>query len=350
MNTKTKTTHIHNTTKNNNSNKKSTKKINNWQDYDKALSKRGDYTILVEESIKKGCFKKPLCKHTQGRPEEYSDGLIILILIFREIYHQPLRQVRDFTKCVLWSYGIVTKIPSIASLSRRAASLKIKLLPPDYYLYQAEPIKLAVDSSGFKVHGEGEWFRRKHGAQKHRTWQESHISLDVTSRLIPAIINTSSSVHDNTMLIPLLAETEKNTRRTGITRPLECILGNGAYDCNDNYQLARSLSTRFIAPPSKNATLHMDIDKHTKKLIDIPGWEDRNKVVREIKYHGGIDAWKDRSGYHQRSLVENAFFRLKNTFGDKMMNRTEANRKIEQYLRVMILNKFTTYGLPTYSR
>lgn len=352
MKSKTKTTHNYNTTKNNNNDKKTAqtiKKIKNWRKYSKALARRGDFLVLVKEAKRRDCFKKPLCKHTQGHPQEYSDELIMLILIFREIYHQPLRQARDFTRCVLWSYGIVTKIPSIATLSRRAASLKIKLLPPEYYLYQAEPIKLAVDSSGFKIHGEGEWFRRKHGAQKHRIWQESHISLDVTSRLIPAIINTSSSVHDNTMLIPLLAETEKNTRQTGITRPLECILGDGAYDCNDNYQLARSLSTRFIAPPPKNATLHMDIDKHTKNLIDIPGWEDRNKVVREIKYHGGIDVWKDGSGYHQRSLVENAFFRLKNTFGDKMMNRTEANRSTEQYLRVMILNKFTTYGLPEYN-
>lgn len=339
MKTKTKTTH----------NNHSTKKIINQHFYDQALAKRGDYLVFFEDAKKNDAFNKPLCKHTQGHPEEYSDGLILLILIYREIYHQPLRQVVRFTTMVLWSQNIIVRMPAISTISRRAAKLKIKLLPQEYYLYQNSPLKLAVDSSGFKIHGEGEWFRRKHGAQKHRVWQESHISLDVTSRLITAIINTANNVHDNTMLVPLLAETEKNTKLTGITRPLECILGDGAYDCKENYHLARKLRTRFIAPPPKNAALHIDIDKHTKKLIDIAGWEDRNKVIREIKYHGGMDVWKEKSNYHQRSLVENAFYRLKIAFTDKMMSRSEANRNTEQQLRVMILNKFTTYGLPKYS-
>lgn len=345
MKNKNKTTHNYNSTNNH----KNGKKIKNWREYNLALAKRGDLTALVEEARRKNAFKKPLCKHTQGHPEEYSDELIIFILVLREVYHQPFREVRKFAECILHLHGIFVRIPGIGTLSRRAANLKIELLPPEYYLYQGEPMKLAVDSSGFKVHGEGEWFRRKHGANKHRSWQESHIVIDVCSRLIPAIINTNSNVHDNTMLIPLLIETEKNLRRTGITRTLDCILGDGAYDCNENYHLARKLHTRLIVPPAKNATLHMDIDKHTKQLVDIPGWEDRNKVVREIKYHEGMEAWKDKNGYHQRSLVENAFFRIKNCFGDKMMNRTEANRRTEQYLRAMILNKFTTYGLPKYS-
>lgn len=352
MNTKTKTTHNNNITKTNKVTKepqKVRKKIINQSFYDRALAKRGGFTVFVEEAKTKHAFKKPFCKHTQGHPEEYSDELIKLILIYREIYHLPLRQAIDFTRDVLRSQCIYIKMPTKSTVSRRAAKLKIEILPPEYYLHQKEPIRLAVDSSGFKIHGEGEWFRRKHGRNKHREWQASHISFDVSSRFILGMLNTASNVHDNTMLVPLLIETEKNIRQTGVARELDCILGDGAYDCNDNYHLAKNLHTRLIVPPPSNAILHMTIDRQTQNLIDEAGWEDRNTVVREIKYHGGIDAWKDKSGYHQRSLVENAFYRLKNIFGDKMMNRTEANRNIEQQLRVMILNKFTTYGLPEYS-
>lgn len=339
MKTKTNTTHNNN----------NTKKIINQHFYDQALARRGDFTIFIEEARRKSAFSKPLCKHTQGHPEEYSDELIKLILIYREIYHQPLRQAIRFTTIILWLQGIIIKMPAISTVSRRAARLKIKLLPQEYYLCQGEPIKLAVDSSGFKIHGEGEWFRRKHGMNKHREWQESHISIDIASRFIPAIINTSNNVHDNTMLVPLLAETEKSIQKTGITRKLDCILGDGAYDSYGSYQFANNLKTKLIVPPPSNATLHLDIDTAAKQLVDMPGWEDRNRVVREIKFHGGIDAWKNNSGYHQRSLVENAFYRLKNIFGDKMRNRTEVNRNIEQQLRVMILNRFTTYGLPKYN-
>jgi len=344
MQNKTKTTHTHNTTNTNKINKKS---INNWREYNAALAKRGDFTILIEEARCKDAFKKPLCKHVQGHPEEYSDGLILLILIIREIYHQPLRQAIRLTMCMLFSQHIFIKLPSIATLSRRAAKLEIKLIPQSYFLYQNEPIKLAIDSSGFKIHGEGEWFRKKHGMHSHRMWQESHIGLDVTSRLITAIINTPSNVHDNTMLIPLLTKTERNTRQTGIIRPLECILGDGAYDCNDNYHLARKLNTRFIAPPPKNATLHYKVSK--TQITEDPNWHDRNEVIKEITYRTSLEQWKKGSGYHQRSLVENAFYRLKITFGDKMLNRTEANRNAEQQLRAMILNRFTMYGLPKYS-
>lgn len=339
MKTKTKTTHNNNTTK----------KITNQHFYDQALARRGDFLVFLSDAKVLGAFQKPLHRHIQGHPEEYSDELIKLVLIYREIYHQPLRQAVRFTNVILWSQNIIIKMPAISTISRRAAKLKIKLLPPECHQYQEKPIKLAVDSSGFKIHGEGEWFRRKHGTQKHREWQESHISLDVTSRLIFMIFNTPSNVHDNTMLAPLLTETERNIQQANVNRPLECILGDGAYDSYDSYQLARVLGTKLIVPPPKNAKLHLDIDKQTQALVDIPGWEERNKIVREVKYHGGIDAWKQNVGYHQRSLVENAFYRLKTIFGDRMMNRTEANRNIEQRLRVMILNQFTTYGLPKYN-
>lgn len=346
MKTKTKTTHNYNTTNNNETNKKVHKKIINQHFYDRSLARRGDFLVFFHEAKKQNAFKKPLCKHLQGHPEEYSDELIKLILIYREIYHQPLRQAIRFTTTILWSQDIIIRMPAISTVSRRAAKLNIKLLPPEYYLYQGEPMLLAVDSSGFKTHGEGEWFRRKYGIQKHREWQESHIGVDVPTRLIPAVLNTGNNIHDNTMLLPLLTETERNTRLTGIIRPLEGILGDGAYDCNDNYLLARKLHTKFIAPPPTNAVCHYIV--HGKQITEDPDWHDRNEVVKEIKYRTSLEEWKQNSGYHQRSLVENAFYRLKNTFGDKMRNRTEANRNTEQRLKVMILNRFTMYGLPKY--
>ena len=103
----------------------------------------------------------------------------------------------------------------------------------------------------------------------------------------------------------------------------------------------------FIAPPKENATEHLNTGRHFE-WYDTPGWEGRNKVVRHIE-EWGLDGWKADVDYHRRSLVENAFYRLKTIFGDKMLLRTNENRNTEQLIRVKILNIFTTYGLPKHN-
>lgn len=65
---------------------------------------------------------------------------------------------------------------------------------------------MLIDSSEFKVFGEGEWKVRKHGASKRRTWRETHIALDYETRNIIGFTNTSSHTHDNTQLKPLLEQ------------------------------------------------------------------------------------------------------------------------------------------------
>lgn len=36
----------------------------------------------------------------------------------------------------------------------------------------------AVDSTGIKAEGEGEWNARKHGSAKRRIWRKVHIGID----------------------------------------------------------------------------------------------------------------------------------------------------------------------------
>jgi hypothetical protein len=37
------------------------------------------------------------------------------------------------------------------------------------------PLHLAVDSTGVKLYGEGEWKVRLHGKEKRRTWRKLHL-------------------------------------------------------------------------------------------------------------------------------------------------------------------------------
>ena len=348
-----------NTLQNNNNTKTTTKstkksgkiqsrKIINWGEYNKALAKRGDIASFVNEAVKAGAFKPVLPTHTKGRPHVYSDQLILLMLTMREIFHQPLRQIVTFTKNALMINGLYYKLPDYTTLSRRAKKLEVKILPQDYCLYAGEDICYMLDSSGFKVSGAGEWIRRKWGEQEAHAFIESHVGINYYDRMILSVINTDCNVHDNTQLLPSLIQANINLEQVHTEQNLEAIIGDGAYDANFNYHLANKLNAKFIAPPKRNANLRVHKDYDKNKFVDDVGWEDRNLVVRRIKYGEGLEAWKAEVGYHRRSLNENVFFRLKTIFGERMMYRCMDSCKTEQLIRARILNIFTSFGLPKY--
>jgi len=341
MKTNIKTAQNNNTTKSRNS------KITNWPQYEKALCKRGDCFGLLDKAIRNGTFDVPSHTYERGRPRIYDDKLIVLILVIHELYHQPLRQAIMLTWKLMVALGRYVKLPDHSTVSRRAAELNIDILPEDYALYHDSDLTLLVDSSGFELSGIGNWFSDKHNVLAIRIWQETHIIIDYGTRIILGVIDTKNHVHDNTQLFPLIIEAGKNLTRVGASQKLECIIGDGAYEAKDNYKMVKKFGASFIAPPQKNATYHYDLKDG--KLVDMPGWEERNQVIRAIMRAGCMENWKKQVGYHKRSLVENAFYRLKTIFGDKMTMRTEKNRHTEQLIRIKILNIFTTYGLPKYT-
>ena len=213
-----------------------------------------------------------------------------------------------------------SNIPDYSTLSRRAENLTICF----NHKVRREGVVMLVDSSGFKVFGEGEWKVRKHGASYRRTWRETHISLDFESRDIIGLINTTAHVYDNTQLRPLIRETKKNGCN------IKTIIGDGAYDGKDNYLLGRKLGIEMIAPPPKNAVEHISHGRNYQ-WHDIPGWEERNAVVRHVE-EWGLDGWMADVDYHRRSLVENAFYRLKTIFGGNLKSRKTETQYTEQCL------------------
>ncbi|HEB78416.1 MAG TPA: hypothetical protein ENI90_07815 [Methylothermaceae bacterium] len=60
----------------------------------------------------------------------------------------------------------------------------------------------------------------------------------------------------------------------------------------------------------------------------------------------GRTGWKQASGYHRRSLAENAFFRFKTLFGSRLRNRTFRTQCTEVYCRIAAINRMTTLGMP----
>lgn len=112
--------------------------------------------------------------------------------------------------------------PHYSTLSRRAASLEVSL--PRLC---AGPLHQAVDSTGVKLYGEGEWKVRLHGQEKRRTWRKLHILIDHTTHEGVALSMTDKDVLDRRELPGLLRRVEGEVAE---------VLGDGAYDFQDCYK------------------------------------------------------------------------------------------------------------------
>ncbi len=334
-------THNNNNTKNTKITKISNKKIKNWSEYNQSLKKRGNLSIFISESlIKDGRLVLPPKTGKPGRPMEYTDELIEFTLTIRELFQMPLRQATGFLEFLFKLMGIMSGSPDYTTVSKRMPGIKVRYQRKINKYKNNEGIVMLIDSSGFKVFGEGEWMVRKHGSTYQRTWRETHIAVDYETRDIIGFINTTAHVHDNTQLRPLLNQVTESGYSVAT------IIGDGAYDSKQNYLLGRKLKINIIAPPPKNAVEHLNTGWH-HQWYDTPGWEERNEVIRHIEEFG-LDGWKADVDYHRRSLVENAFYRWKTIFGDHLRSRKDETQYTEQCLRAKIINRFNELGLPKY--
>jgi hypothetical protein len=87
----------------------------------------------------------------------------------------------------------------------------------------------AVDSTGIKVEGEGEWNARKHGGPKRRIWRKVHLGIDEKTLEIRAVEFTSSDIGDAPILPELLGQIPPDQEIGSVTAA-------GAYDtrkCHD---------------------------------------------------------------------------------------------------------------------
>lgn len=112
-------------------------------------------------------------------------------------------------------------------ISRRAKKVEVSFKTKTRGTIQ----HLAIDATGLKVYGEGEWKVKKHGTDgKRRVWRKLHIAVDTSTHEIVAAELSLSNVTDAEVLPNLL----KQTRRKIIE-----ISGDGAYDTRGSYDAIR---------------------------------------------------------------------------------------------------------------
>lgn len=293
-------------------------RIRNWKEYNKALVSRGSLTIWIDTRAT-DTWLDPDCPPRRGRRRTYTDAAIVCALLLREAYHLPLRSTQGLVRSVLRLMQVRLPAPHYSTLSRRARLLELSLTAPKKITH------LVIDSSGLKVYGEGEWQMRTHGKQKRRTWRKLHLAMDASNHHVTAALITDKDLLDRNAMPDLLGHTQAE---------VECVCADGAYDFEQCYRAIRKREATALIPPRSDAVIRGKSP-----------FEQRDENLRGI-HKLGRKRWKVESTYHQRSLVETAFFRLKTLFSDRLRGKRMDTQSAEANIRCLAMNRMSKLGMP----
>lgn len=303
-------------------------KVRNWKEYNQALVNRGKVLFWITEEAMKN-WQEQEGTGKRGKPKQYSDTAIQTALTLQQVFRLPLRATEGFLASILGRIAPPLKAPDHSTLSLRGKTLAVAIRVRPL---SSESLHIVVDSTGVKVYGEGEWKVRQHGWSKRRTWKKLHIGVDENTGDILLGEVTGNDTADCEMLTPLLDQLPASVSVGQVS-------ADGAYDKRICYEAFKERGVHQIAvPPQHNARIW--------KRRNIAGERHpRDENLRRIR-QGGRNLWKQESGYHRRSLVETAMFRLKTIFTDKVRSRSFANQRTELLLRCRALNLMTMLGMP----
>src|SRR2546426_5921273 len=298
-------------------------RIRNGSQYNAALVGRGSLTLWVDEAaLAAWRYTGPT---QRGAQYVYAEAAISCVLTLRTVYHLVLRATEGLARSVFALREVTLPVPSYSTLSRRAADLSVVLgaLP------RSTPLHLVIDSSGFKVYGEGEWKVRQHGWSKRRTWRKLHLGVDEATGEIVAAVASEAGVSDDDALPDLVAQGKGGIRQVSAA---------GAYDKRQCYEARAERGAIGGIPPRRDAKMWQH-----GNCAGAPWQRDEN--LRAIR-RKGRRRWKQDSGYHRRSLAETTFFRYKTIFGPTLRARAFAQPATELFLKVAALNRMTHLGMP----
>ncbi len=294
-------------------------RVTNWREYNRALVARGAITLWIDAAVVAGWGA------AGGKGWRYSDMAILAALGLRAAFGLTLRQTQGFLHDLTRLLGLEIAVPHYSTFSRRAATLAV----PAIRRPSRGPVHLAVDATGLKVYGEGEWKVRVHGKDRRRVWRKLHLAVDTRTGELHAHALTASEVHDGAELEGLLA---------AVDAPITAVYADKAYDSFDCHAAILEREARPVIPPRKGAAIRPPPGRK-----DVP--PTRGAAVARIA-EVGRDAWKAETGYHRRSLAETAMLRYKTLIGPSLRSRTFDRQKVEAAVAVRCINRFTALGMP----
>jgi len=283
-----------------------------WKQNDEKLIHRGE--LILELSFVENYQKEldAMNQGKEGRPYKLTPTYIQFLTAVRHLYRVPYRQLEGFTRAL---HRLIPQLPPGDYSGLRKRSLDLDPSPYLHLKETDEPVTIAVDSTGVKVHRAGGWVERKHGKKKR--YVKLHFAVDVETKEVVAMEVSTDDVHDVKAFQGLLEE-------AGERRRVSEWLGDGAYDSGEVFE---ALEARGIEPaikPRRNSRLD------TRSSA-------RRRAVREFQ-ELGYEAWAKEYGYGRRWMVETAFSTFKRMFGEHSLARTMDSITKELVAKVSLYN------------
>ena len=240
-------------------------------------------------------------------------------MTLRLLFHLPFRQTEGFMRSVFHLADLNLEVPDHTTLSRRARHLNVKLKRP----LIVGPVVLAIDSSGLRIVGQGQWAAAKHGKRGMSAWRKIHIGVDQAGFIVAEEL-TESGGDDSRTGVEMIAR---------VPQEIDTVIGDRAYDSRAIYDAARKRNAKVVVPPTKNASL--------------TAWQppDRRQVIARVE-EVERERWKKEARCLRQAKAENGFFRLKKIIGDRMRSRSLDAQKVEATIACNILNRMLAIGSP----
>ncbi|WP_142466887.1 IS5 family transposase [Klebsiella spallanzanii] len=296
-------------------------KITNWKTYNHALRQRGSLTIWVCNDATTAWYDTAEPTR-RGRPLHYTDTAITTALMLKSVFHLTLRALQGFIDSVFQMMNVPLRSPDYTSVSKRARTVNVNIKTPT----RGEIAHLVIDSTGLKVFGEGEWKVKKHGAEKRRVWRKLHLAVDAATHEIVCADLSLSNVTDAQVLPGLMSQTHRRIKEG---------LADGAYDVRYCHDSLKRKKIKPVIPPRNGA-------KYWPQAI----YPERNQAVAHQLLTGNNEAWKEKVGYHRRSVAETAMSRVKKVCGGRLSLRNYDAQVGEAMALVKVLNRMTLQGMP----
>ncbi len=283
-----------------------------WRETDERLIRRGEL-ILELGFVENYRAELDAMNHgKEGRPYKHTPTYIQFLTAVRYLYQMPYRQLEGFTRSL---HRLVPQLPPGDYSGLRKRSLALNPDPYQALKETDEPVTIAVDSTGIKVHRAGGWVERKHGKKKR--YVKLHFAVDIETKEVVSLEISTDDVHDVKAFPGLVEEAEKRRR-------IACWLGDGAYDSGDVFEELEARGIEAVVKPRKNS---------------VPGTASpaRGRAVREFQELGYED-WAREKGYGRRWAAETAFSSFKRLFGEHSLARSMDSIRNELVAKVSLYN------------
>lgn len=302
--------------------KKHTYRQTNYAEYNQRLRDRGRIDIWLSDDIIESWQTEQRTYYGTGSSPKYPDSTLMACHYLRLVFKQPLRQTQGFINSLLKEMGHKNlACPDYSCLSKRLSKLGLKTPifkktnKPDEDL-----AAIAIDSTGLKEFGKGEWHQQKHKVKVKRSWKKAHFAVS-DDHIIHGAILTEKDTMDFQVVGELCEQNDVE---------VDHISADKMYDTDDVYTIlsAEYPDAEIVIPPKEN--LYADDHYQAKRMSNL------------VAYSAlGSMRWQKIKQYGKRNVSENAMQRYKTIIGPKLHSRDFENQQQEMMLGASILNRFT---------